>query len=129
MKSDLFQNIKEDVKFDMIISNPPYISLNEFQTLMPEVKNYEPKNALTDERNGLFFYEEIAKKAKDFLKDDGILAFEIGYNQANDISKILKDNKYFIDSLIKDYGGNDRVIIASPMLEIEGDEEDVDLSE
>ena len=129
MKSDLFQNIKEDVKFDMIISNPPYISLNEFQTLMPEVKNYEPKNALTDEKNGLFFYEEIAKKAKDFLKDDGILAFEIGYNQANDISKILKDNKYFIDSLIKDYGGNDRVIIASPMLEIEGDEEDVDLSE
>lgn len=123
--SDLFNKV-EDRKFDLIVSNPPYISKEEFETLMPEVKNHEPRNALTDERDGLFFYEEISKQASYFLKEDGYLAFEIGYNQADDIKEILKKYDFTLISLLKDYGGNYRVAIGSKK---KVDDEDVNLSE
>ena len=84
MKSDLFEKLDEDFKYDLIVSNPPYITKEEYETLMPEVKNFEPKNALTDLGDGLHFYREISKKAGSYLKDTGYLAFEIGYKQAKD---------------------------------------------
>lgn len=123
--SNLFEKV-QDKKFDLIVSNPPYISFNEYQELMPEVKIYEPQNALTDMGNGLYFYEEITASADKYLNDNGYLAFEIGYNQANDLKKILEKNNFTLTSLIKDYGGNDRVIIAKKQ---KVDDEDVHIFE
>ena len=134
IESNLFENLDKDFKYDLIVSNPPYISKNEYETLMPEVKNYEPQNALTDLGDGLYFYKEISKFVGEYLKDTGYLAYEIGYNQAKDVTKILQDNNFDVLSVIKDYGGNDRVVIAKKAIktdnfeEIEG-EEDVNLSE
>lgn len=121
--SNLFESVDKEQKFDIIVSNPPYISKEEYETLMPEVKKYEPKNALTDLDDGLYFYENISKVAGEYLKDSGYIAYEIGYNQAKKVSQILEKNKFNIISLIKDYGGNDRVIIASKKV----DDEDVDI--
>ena len=133
MKSDLFEKLDEDFKYDLIVSNPPYITKDEYETLMPEVKNFEPKNALTDLGDGLYFYREISKKAGAYLKDTGYLAFEIGYKQAKDVSKILEDNNFAILSVVKDYGGNDRVVLAKKAIKADNfeeieEEEDVDLS-
>ena len=88
IESNLFE------KLDLIVSNPPYISKEEYETLMPEVKNYEPQNALTDLGDGLYFYREISKIAGEYLKDTGYLAYEIGYNQAKDVTKILQNNNF-----------------------------------
>ena len=134
IKSDLFEKIDKDFKYDLIVSNPPYISKNEYETLMPEVKNYEPQNALTDLGDGLYFYREISKLAGEHLKDTAYLAYEIGYNQAKDVTKILQNNNFDILSVIKDYGGNDRVVIAKKTIKTENfeeieEEEDVNLSE
>ncbi len=133
MKSDLFEKLDEDFKYDLIVSNPPYITKEEYETLMPEVKNFEPKNALTDLGDGLHFYREISKKAGAYLKDTGYLAFEIGYKQAKDVSKILEDNNFAVLSIVKDYGGNDRVVLAKKAIKADNfeeieEEEDVDLS-
>ena len=134
VKSNLFENLDKDFKYDLIVSNPPYISKNEYETLMPEVKNYEPQNALTDLGDGLYFYREISKLAGEYLKDTGYLAYEIGYNQAKDVTKILQNNNFDILSVIKDYGRNDRVVIAKKTIKTDNfeeieEEEDVNLSE
>ena len=134
IESNLFENLDKDFKYDLIVSNPPYISKNEYETLMPEVKNYEPQNALTDLGDGLYFYREISKLAGEYLKDTGYLAYEIGYNQAKDVTKILQNNNFDVLSVIKDYGGNDRVIIAKKAIKTDNfeeieEEEDVNLSE
>ena len=134
IKSDLFEKIDKDFKYDLIVSNPPYISKNEYETLMPEVKNYEPQNALTDLGDGLYFYREISKLAGEHLKDTAYLAYEIGYNQAKDVTKILQDNNFDVLSIVKDYGGNDRVVIAKKSIKTDNfeeieEEEDVNLSE
>ena len=134
LESNLFGKLDKDFKYDLIVSNPPYISKEEYETLMPEVKNYEPQNALTDLGDGLHFYKEISKLAGEYLKDTGYLAYEIGYNQAKDVSKILQDNNFDVLSVIKDYGGNDRVIIAKKAIKTDNfeeieEEEDVNLSE
>ena len=134
VKSNLFENLDKDFKYDLIVSNPPYISKNEYETLMPEVKNYEPQNALTDLGDGLYFYREMSKLAGEYLKDTGYLAYEIGYNQAKDVTKILQNNNFDILSVIKDYGGNDRVVIAKKTIKTDNfeeieEEEDVNLSE
>ena len=134
IKSDLFEKIDKDFKYDLIVSNPPYISKNEYETLMSEVKNYEPQNALTDLGDGLYFYREMSKLAGEYLKDTAYLAYEIGYNQAKDVTKILQNNNFDILSVIKDYGGNDRVVIAKKTIKTDNfeeieEEEDVNLSE
>ena len=134
IESNLFEKLDKDFKYDLIVSNPPYISKEEYETLMPEVKNYEPQNALTDLGDGLYFYREISKIAGEYLKDTGYLAYEIGYNQAKDVTKILQNNNFNILSVIKDYGGNDRVVIAKKAVKTENfeeieEEEDVNLSE
>ncbi len=109
IKSDLFENIEE--KFDMIISNPPYIETNVIETLSEEVKK-EPFIALDGGEDGLKFYKEIAKKAQYYLEDNGYLALEIGYNQKEAVEKILENNQYKNIYSKKDLGGNDRIIIA-----------------
>lgn len=107
IKSDIFSNVNS--KFDIIISNPPYISSDE--VIMDSVKKYEPNLALYASNDGLYFYEEILKYAKKYLNDKFIIAFEIGWWQGNLICDIAK--RYFNDSIIrieKDLTGRDRYI-------------------
>lgn len=115
LKSDVFSTLKDEkyknVKFDLIVSNPPYIPTDEYKELMPEVLNYEPKNALTDEHDGYYFYEKITKESKDFLVDGGYLAFEVGYNQAEKVSELMRENSFEVISIVKDYGDIERVVI------------------
>ncbi|MBR3362714.1 MAG: peptide chain release factor N(5)-glutamine methyltransferase [Bacilli bacterium] len=105
--SNLFSNIKG--KFDVIISNPPYIAYDE--KIDEKVKNNEPHLALYANNKGLEFYEKILKEAKKYLNEKAIIAFEIGENQGEDISEIAK--KYFKEAYItveKDLPGKDRFI-------------------
>lgn len=98
-----------DRKYDLIISNPPYISYDE--KIMDLVKNNEPHTALYADDNGLYFYKKILSKASNYLKTKSIIAFEIGYMQGNEIIKIAK--KYFPNSIIKleqDLQSKDRFI-------------------
>lgn len=107
LQSDLFSNVNG--KFDVIISNPPYISYDE--EIMDVVKNNEPHLALYAPDNGLFFYKEILKQASSYLKKRFLIAFEIGYKQADDIKKeALKYFKTCKISVEKDLQGKDRYI-------------------
>ena len=111
IQGNLFENIPKENKFDIIVSNPPYIETKTIETLSEEVKK-EPKLALDGGIDGLYFYREIAKQAISFLKINGYLALEIGYNQKTLVTKILLENNFMEISTIKDFSGNDRVIIA-----------------
>ncbi len=97
-------------EFDIVVSNPPYISEKEFPELKDELKVYEPKNALTDFSNGLSYYKTISFKAKKLLRDKGKIFFEVGQGQAEDVRKILDENNFTELSVIKDYLKIDRVI-------------------
>jgi release factor glutamine methyltransferase len=112
IKSDLFEKI--DKKFDVIVSDPPYIETADVAALQEEVKK-EPILALDGGADGLKFYREIIKKSKAYLRDNGIIALEIGYNQAKAIREILQDNGFDNIKVIKDYGNNDRVLIANKL--------------
>lgn len=106
VKSDIFSNIKH--KYDIIISNPPYIKREEIPTLMEDVKNYEPLSALDGGENGLFFYEEITKKAPSHLNKGGCLLYEIGYDQRREVESILHKNGFKDIGSFKDLAGLDR---------------------
>lgn len=112
IKSDLFSKLKDsNIKYDMIVSNPPYINSDVVLTLDESVKK-EPVLALDGGKDGMNFYRKILKEARDYLNDNGIIIFEIGYDQLNKIqSEIKKYKEYSIIESIKDYGGNDRVVI------------------
>lgn len=107
--SDLFENI-QNKKFDIIASNPPYISSEEVLTLMNDVKDYEPHLALTDGSDGLTFYRKITKTAYGYLNDGGFLLFEIGYNQKDDVKKILEENGFSSIKVLTDLNGHNRVV-------------------
>ena len=109
VKSDMFENIEK--KFDIIVSNPPYIKTKVIDTLDREVQN-EPKIALDGGQDGLYFYKIIANEAWKYLKQNGILAIEIGYDQRDEVIKLLKDTGKFKDIYSKkDLSGNNRIII------------------
>jgi len=109
--SDLFENIKEE-KFNYIISNPPYISNEEYELLQNEVKDYEPITALVAEENGLAIYKRIIKDAPNFLEENGRIVFEIGCTQAQAITKMLEKDFVNIE-VYKDFAGLDRVVCAT----------------
>ena len=112
IKSDLLKEpIKELKRYDIIVSNPPYIKENVIDTLMDDVKNYEPRTALSGGDSGLIFYERIVEESKKVLKENGILAFEIGYDQGDSVSNIMKNNGYIDIKVVKDLAGLDRVVI------------------
>ena len=112
VKSDVFSAIKDkNNKFDVIVSNPPYIPKNDIQTLHTQVKDYEPYNALEGGEDGLDFYRQITEESVKYLNKDGILAYEVGHNQAEYVCDIMKSNGYHKIYKKKDIQGIDRVVI------------------
>lgn len=110
IKSDLFTNIKE--KYDIIISNPPYIPTEEISSLMEEVRDYEPSLALDGSNDGLKFYRKICKMAEGFLNEHGKIFFEIGYDQGKTVPELLRENGFTNIQVLKDLSGNNRMVIA-----------------
>lgn len=108
VESDLFAGVEG--KFDIVVSNPPYIRTEEIEMLMPEVKEHDPFIALDGHADGLFFYRRIVKECKPFMYRGSLLAFEIGNDQAEDVSKLLLEEGFADISVFKDYGNNDRVV-------------------
>lgn len=98
-------------KFDLIVSNPPYVSLNDFKLLEPELKDFEPRQALTDELNGLSFYEHIINLSRVLLNENGKLYFEIGKGQHLYIFKLMEQSNFQNIQIIKDFSGIERIII------------------
>ena len=112
LKTDLFPGDNKE-KFDIIVSNPPYIRSDVIQTLEPEVRDFEPRLALDGSEDGLVFYRRIADTAPLFLYSSGYLIMEIGYDQAEAVKGIFeKKGCYHAVEVIKDFSGNDRVIKA-----------------
>ena len=110
LKSDLFDKL-DNKKFDIIVSNPPYIRKDEIKKLSEEVQK-EPKIALDGGEDGLDFYRIITEQAINYLKTGSFLCFEIGYNQKNDVIKIIEDDQNYKNTYCKkDLYGNDRIII------------------
>lgn len=108
LESDLFTNVKE--QYSIIVCNPPYIERDVIPTLMPEVKDYEPMQALDGGVSGLDFYQAILADVHQYLNRDGYLFFEIGYNQGQAVSGLMK-NAGFCDVCVKkDYAGLDRIV-------------------
>ena len=110
LKSNLFENI-EFKEFDMIISNPPYISFNEVGIMSDDTLLHEPSDALFAENDGLYFYYEICQNALDYLADSGYLLFEIGYKQGNNVAEIMTSSGFKNVEVIKDLTGLDRVVV------------------
>ncbi len=110
IKSDMFSNIKEE-KFDIIVSNPPYIKTEVIKKLDKEVKK-EPLIALDGGNDGLYFYKKIIEEGYKFLNEEGKIFFEIGYDQKEDIINLINNNnKYELIKTKKDLENNDRIIV------------------
>ena len=110
IQSDLFENIDTAERFDVIVSNPPYIRTDVIDSLMPEVKDYEPYPALDGKEDGLYFYREIIAQAGAYLNPEGMLFFEIGYDQGEAVRRLMEEAGYRELEVVKDYAGLDRVV-------------------
>lgn len=117
IQSNLFENI--DDKYNVIVSNPPYIESEVIDTLMPEVREFEPMLALDGEADGLRFYREITRESLKYILPNGYLIYEIGYNQGESVSEIMKENGYTSVKVIKDLAGLDRVVVGHFPAEME----------
>ncbi|MCA6072656.1 MAG: peptide chain release factor N(5)-glutamine methyltransferase [Endomicrobium sp.] len=110
IESDIFDSIG-DRKFDIIVSNPPYISETEYSALEPELE-YEPRIALTAKDGGLFFYNEIGSRALNYLNNDGVVLIELNANKFDEIRQIFLDNNYKEIEIINDYASLPRILKA-----------------
>jgi release factor glutamine methyltransferase len=122
LQGDLFEPLQmkhsgedggEFMKFDCIVSNPPYISSSEIPALMPEVRDYEPRIAIDGGSTGLDFIDRLVAGSPKFLTENGRLIFEFGYQQGDAVRNLIQSNPQYIDcNIIKDYAGIERVAIA-----------------
>ena len=110
IEGDLFQGLEQEEKFDIIVSNPPYIRTDVIDTLMPEVREHEPRMALDGGADGLLFYRKITDRAGEYLTGGGMLFLEIGYDQGEDVSRLMEAAGFTQVEIFKDYAGNDRVV-------------------
>lgn len=109
-KSDIFSKIRDYEKFDVIVSNPPYIPKDEKENIQKEV-SFDPELALyTDDEKGLEFYNKISADAPNVLNKGGYILFEVGINQADDVAEILRKNNFSNIEIIQDLAGIDRVV-------------------
>lgn len=114
IKSDLLKVvIHQNKKYDILVSNPPYIKEEVISTLMEDVKDYEPHTALSGGQDGLVFYRRIVEESSKVLGEDGILAFEIGHDQGEEVKDLMINNGYNDIKVIKDLAGLDRVVIGT----------------
>ena len=114
--SDLFENIEG--RYDVIVSNPPYIATKEIEALEPEVRDMEPRMALDGMEDGLFFYRKIVSASVKYLNPDGWLMFEIGYDQGEQVSEMMKSAGYVDVKVVGDLAGLDRVVIGKLLQEV-----------
>lgn len=110
---DLYSAVPAGERFDILVSNPPYIPSAVIETLMPEVKEHEPMSALDGEEDGLAFYRKIIMEANKFLTEKGQIFFEIGCEQGADVSELLRQNGFENIRVLKDLAGLDRVVSAT----------------
>ncbi len=108
VRSNLYENVEGE--FDIIVSNPPYIRTDVIGTLMPEVKEHEPRQALDGFEDGLHFYRRIVEESNAYLKHGGMLYFEIGHDQGQEVSDLMKQAGFADVQVVKDYAGHDRVV-------------------
>ncbi|MFQ6809996.1 MAG: peptide chain release factor N(5)-glutamine methyltransferase [Blautia sp.] len=108
LHSDLFEQV--DRSYDVIVSNPPYIRTFVIEDLMEEVRLHEPRMALDGKEDGLYFYRKIIREAEGYLKPGGILAFEIGYDQGEAVSGLMKKQGYEQIQVVQDLAGLDRCV-------------------
>ncbi len=106
--SDLFEKVEE--RFDLIVSNPPYIPADIIPRLDPEVRDHEPHMALEGGTDGLDFYRRITEEAGEYLKEQGWLCVEIGYDEGDAVSQMFEENGFMEISVTRDYAGLDRVV-------------------
>lgn len=111
LQSDLFEKVEG--KFEIIVSNPPYIASAEVEKLMPEVRNHEPRMALDGTEDGLYFYRRIIEEAGKHLVSSGMLFFEIGYDQGQAVSELMRTEGYCEVQVVQDYAGLDRVVFGT----------------
>lgn len=111
LQSDLFENVEG--KFEIIVSNPPYIASAEVDKLMPEVRDHEPRMALDGTADGLYFYRRIIEEAGRHLVSGGMLFFEIGYDQGQTVSELMRAQGYREVQVVQDYAGLDRVVLGT----------------
>jgi len=112
IKSDIFDALEfKNHKFDLIVSNPPYISSGEFHSLAKEI-SFEPQLALKAGKDGLDFYRRIISQAAHYLRDDGLLIFEVGLSQAYFVKEMLEEKGFEHLSLIRDYNDIERIVMA-----------------
>ena len=108
LQSDLFEKVEG--KFEIIVSNPPYIASAGVDRLMPEVRDHEPRMALDGTEDGLEFYRRIIAEAGQYLVSSGMLFFEIGYDQGQAVSELMREHGYREVQVVQDYAGLDRVV-------------------
>ena len=108
-RSDLFEQIEGT--FDLILSNPPYIRTDVIPTLMPEVRDHEPRMALDGKEDGLYFYRKILKDAGKFLAPEGWLCFEIGFDQGKDLRCLMETCGFEQIEIFRDLAGLDRTVV------------------
>lgn len=108
LQSDLFEKVEG--KFEIIVSNPPYIASAEVDRLMPEVRDHEPRMALDGTEDGLEFYRRIIAEAGQYLVSSGMLFFEIGYDQGQAVSELMREHGYREVQVVQDYAGLNRVV-------------------
>lgn len=111
LQSDLFEKVEG--KFEIIVSNPPYIASAEVEKLMPEVRDHEPRMALDGTEDGLYFYRRIIEEAGKHLVSSGMLFFEIGYDQGQAVSELMRTEGYREVQVVQDYAGLDRVVLGT----------------
>ena len=110
-QSNIFENVTD--KYNIIVSNPPYIPLKDKESLQIEVRDYDPPSALfTSDEHGVEFYKKIVQSAKEYLLAGGFLLFELGVNQYLIVEKLLKDNDFKDIKVVQDYNSIERIIVA-----------------
>jgi release factor glutamine methyltransferase len=108
-----FEVLNPGERFDLIVSNPPYISSSEIESLQPEVRDFEPRGALDGGMDGLDWYRRIAKEARTFLRSGGKAMLEFGDGQHDAIRKIFEEENWIVEAIVDDYTRRPRIVVAA----------------